>query len=489
MAAFLRWIVAFALSSALVPTASAQAPNQEQLFATCRSYDVPAAQAAAACQTLGLHTRKGENEPGKVIDWPKALWFHDRACTFNNAEGCYETGILYLRGKVGMSGNPPGPGYQSAFSYFRRACELEAFICFMEATMHETGKGTPKNPAMAESLYSRACTANKVGCGNYADFMLRRSDVKPDLARVAGLHRAACETGRIGSSCSSLAALIEQGKVAPAAPGEAAKLRQSACTLDKAQCQPGAALAAAKPAAAPAVKPAPAPAPAPKPAEKTDVFETCEKSTDKVAAAEACELAGSVLEMDMGDGSQFELAGKFHHRGCSLGRGSACRNLGTLFSFGDLGATGNPKVPNYKLALTYFRKACDLDPKECTWLGLSYERGEGVAINLAEAQRLFDKSCAAKDGSGCYYTARLRDKQGTGTPAQVFQLYAQGCDLDDTGACAEASKRHERGIGIKVDKKKAAALRKKACGNDYFKSLEKGFCPAEPANTPAKPKS
>ena len=76
----------------------------------------------------------------------------------------------------------------------------------------------------------------------------------------------------------------------PAAPGEAAKLRQSACTLDKAQCQPGAALAAAKPAAAPAVKPAPAPAPAPKPAEKTDVFETCEKSTDKVAAAEACEL-------------------------------------------------------------------------------------------------------------------------------------------------------------------------------------------------------
>ncbi len=493
MRAFRRLLI-MVLLAALAPQltpAPAAAETYDQLVATCRSYDVAEATAGAACQALGLETRKGENEPGKVIDWPKALWFHDRACTFGNADGCISTGSLYTAGKVGTSGNPPQPGWLGAFTYINRGCELSAAKCFVVAMMHERGRGTPKNLALADSLYSRACTANKPSCGFHADFMLRRTDVKPDPAVVAGLYRDACGPGRNASACASLAALIEKGQIAAATPGEAAKLRQSACTLDKAQCQPGAALAAAKPAPAPAAAPksAPAPAPAAKPAKKPSPMDECYQSTDKVAAAHACELAGSVFEMDMGDGPQFELAGKFHHRGCSLGRGSACRNMGTLFSFGDLGATGNPKVPNHKLAVVYFRKACDLDSMECSWLGGSYEQGEGVGTDLAEARRLYDKSCAAKDGSGCYYAAKLMEKQGTGTPAQILQLYTQSCDLDDTSACAEASRRPERGIGTKVDKAKAAALRKKACGLDSFKSLEEGFCPKEPATAPAKPKS
>jgi uncharacterized protein len=138
-------------------------------------------------------------------------------------------------------------------------------------------------------------------------------------------------------------------------------------------------------------------------------------------------------------------------------------------------------VPNHKLAAFYFRKACDLDPMECSWLGLSYERGEGVAMDLAEALRLHTKACAAKDGYGCNNAAEVLDKLGTGTPAQVLQLYTQGCDLDDVRACAQASTRHERGIGTKVNRAKAAALRTKACGLDYFKSLDEGFCPKDPA--------
>lgn len=470
----------------------AAAATYDQLFATCRSYDVPPAQAAAACQTLGNETRKGEGQPGKVIDWPKALWFHDRACTLGDANGCLSTGLLYATGKVGATGNPPQPGLAGAFSYYRRGCELSGAVCFVVAAAHEHGKGTPKNLAVADGLYARACTAEKFACSYYADFMLRRTDAKSDPVRVAGLYRTACDPGREASACTALAALIEQGKLAAATPGEAARLRQSACTLDKKQCQPGAALATAKPAAAPAAapkpapvaaaKPAPAPAPAAKPDEKPNPMDECYQSTDKVAAAHACELAGSVFEMDMGAGPQFELAGRFHHRGCSLGRGSACRNMGTLFSFGNLGASGNPKVSNYKLALTYFRKACDLDPMECAWLGTSYERGEGIAVDLAEAQRLYDKSCAAKDGNGCYYAAKIMEKLGNGTPAQILQLYTKSCDLEDASACAEASKRHERGIGTKVDKAKAAALRKKACGLDYFKSLEEGFCPKDAAS-------
>jgi TPR repeat protein len=139
--------------------------------------------------------------------------------------------------------------------------------------------------------------------------------------------------------------------------------------------------------------------------------------------------------------------------------------------------------------VVYFRKACDLDSMECTWLGLSYEQGEGVAKDLAEALRLHTKACTAKDGFGCNNAAELMDKLGNGTQAQVLQLYSQGCDLDDVRACAQASKGHERGIGTKVDRKKAAALRDKACGLDYFKSLDEGFCPKPPAKAKSKTKS
>ncbi len=481
MGGFKRLLFLIAALGPLIAPAPAVAQSNEQLFATCRSYDVPEAQAAAACQALGLDTRKGEGEPGKVIDWPKALWFHDRACTLGSSDGCISTGFLYATGKVGKSGNPPEPSLSGAFTYYQRGCELSAPNCFVLASMHETGKGTPKNLALADGLYARACTASKTTCAIYADFIMRRTDVKPDTARAAGLFRAACDPGRVARACTALAGLIEKGQAAAAAPGEALKLRQSACSLDKALCQPGTALAAAKPA--------PAPAPAAAPAKTPDALDICNNSTDKLAAAEACHTIGITLEMDFGDGPDHEGAGRFVHRACSLGLAAGCRSMGTKFSFGEIGATGNPPVPNHKLAVVYFRKACDLDAAECWWLGGSYEQGEGLAKDLAEAQRLYNKSCTAKDGSGCYYSAKLMDKQGTGTAAQILQLYAQACDYDDTQACAEASRRYERGIGTKPDRKKAAALREKACGADFFKSLDEGFCPKEPDPIPAKPRS
>lgn len=481
-------IAVLAASSITQPAAAA---TYEQLFATCRSYDVPPASAAAACQTLGHETRKGEDQPGKVIDWPKALWFYDRACTLGSADGCISTGLLYATGKVGASGNPPQLGLAGAFTYYNRGCELSTALCFVVAASHERGRGTTKNLAMAESHYARACTADKAGCSPWADFMMRRTDVKPDLQRVAGLYRSSCNEGREARGCTALAALIEKGQVVAATPGEAAKLRQSACTLDKAQCQPGAALAAAMPAAAPAPaaapKPAPAPTPAVKPAEKPDTLDECNKSTDKLAAAKACDLLGAVFGMNISDGqgADHEASGRFFHRACSLGLASGCSSLGTKFLFGEIGKTGNPPVPNHKLAVVYFRKACDLDAMECTWLGWRYEDGEGVSKDLAEAQRLYNKSCAAKDGPGCDSAAKLMDKLGNGTPAQVLQLYTQGCDLDDIRACAEASKRHERGIGTRVDRTKATKLRTKACESDIFKSLEEGFCPKDPAKAKA----
>lgn len=484
---FAFWLVVFAASLLSEPSVAA---TEEQLFATCRSYDVPPASAAAACQALGYATRKGEKEPGKVIDWPKALWFHDRACTLGDADGCIATGYLYSSGKVGMSGNPPQPGIGSAFSYYQRACELSPALCFVVAAMHERGKGTAKNLGMADTLYTRACRADAASCGYQADFMLRRTDVKPDQAVAATHYQMACDKGRVASACASLAAMAEKGQGRTANPVRAAQLRQTACTLDKAQCPPASVLATAKPAPAPApaksAQPAPSAsaAPAVKAAEKPDPMDICYKSTDKLAAAEACETIAIVFEMDLGSGADHEAAGRLFHRACSLGSASGCRNLGTKFSFGEIGATGNPPAPNHKLAVVYFRKACTLDANECSWLGGQYETGEGIDKDLVEAQRLYDKSCAAKDGYGCYLAAQLMGKVGNHTPAQILQFYTLGCDYDNVGACAEASRRYANGVGVKANPAKAKALQQRACSLDSFKSLEKGFCPKTSA--PAK---
>ncbi len=429
---FALLLAVLATSLVAEPTAAA---TEAQLLATCRSYDVAPATAAAACQTLGFATRKGENEPGKVIDWPKALWFHDRACTLGDAGGCMSTGFLYTSGKIGMSGNPPQPALEGAFSYFRRGCELSAAMCFVLATAYERGKGIAKNLATADQLYARACT--------------------------------------------SLAGMTEKGIGMAANPARAAQLRQTACGLDKAQCAPAVGVAGIKPAPSPAAapKPVPAPTPAAKPAEKPSALDECYKSADKLAAAQACADLGFVLEMDTGNGSDHEGAGRLFHRACSLGLASGCRNLGTKFLFGEIGATGNPPAPNHKLAVLYFRKACDLDASECTWLGGSYESGEGVGKDLAEALRLHHKSCAAKDGYGCFNAAEAMGKLGKSTPAQILQIYSLGCDYDDVRACAAASRRYEKGLGAKADPAKAEALRQKACQKDFFHSLEEGFCP------------
>ncbi|MBL0116273.1 MAG: hypothetical protein IPP45_13285 [Sphingomonadales bacterium] len=68
-------------------------------------------------------------------------------------------------------------------------------------------------------------------------------------------------------------------------------------------------------------------------------------------------------------------------------------------------------------------------------------------------------------------------KLGSGTLAQILRLYTQGCDYEDVGACAAASRRYEKGLGAKADPAKAGGLAAKACQKDFFHSLEEGFCP------------
>jgi hypothetical protein len=38
-------------------------------------------------------------------------------------------------------------------------------------------------------------------------------------------------------------------------------------------------------------------------------------------------------------------------------------------------------------------------------------------------------------------------------------------------------------------RRRSCNFTRKACGLDYFKSLEEGFCPKEPAKAPAKSRS
>lgn len=67
--------------------------------------------------------------------------------------------------------------------------------------------------------------------------------------------------------------------------------------------------------------------------------------------------------------------------------------------------------------------------RECWLLGAMNERGEGRAVDMVEAQRLYERACGLAGGFGCDDLARLDEANA---PAHL----AVGCDAGRTNACA-----------------------------------------------------
>lgn len=122
--------------------AAPASPSPDQLLATCRSYEVPAADAAGACYVLAGHRASGV---GIERSRGAAHWLYSRACDFGMAKACLITGVNYELGRSGDNGDAP-PSHGGAVEYYGIACKMDATLCSDEAVRQATAQVRANDP-------------------------------------------------------------------------------------------------------------------------------------------------------------------------------------------------------------------------------------------------------------------------------------------------------------------------------------------------------
>lgn len=98
----------------------------------------------------------------------------------------------------------------------------------------------------------------------------------------------------------------------------------------------------------------------------------------------------------------------------------------------------------------------------CGLLGLDYENGRGVALNLLRAHELYEIAC--DEQSNAWACNRLGIAyEGPGGFPVARDLYARGCKLGDFSACTNQGRLLEQGKGGAADQQRANSLYRKAC--------------------------
>lgn len=111
-------------------------------------------------------------------------------------------------------------------------------------------------------------------------------------------------------------------------------------------------------------------------------------------------------------------------------------------------------------------KACNSGIDEsCTYLGISYQYGEGVEKNLDRAIDLFERACSGTDPFGCMELASIfEDEEGdVYDQARAIRFQHQGCDGGAMVSCHRLGFTYLYGIGIAPDGFRAANLFREAC--------------------------
>ncbi len=107
-----------------------------------------------ACATLGNIYEKAEL--GVKKDFKKAVFYYQKACAANSAEGCYKLGNMYYFGKGVKQSNT------KALKHYKQACRQTgqygmARGCNNLAVLYEKGKGVKKDRYKAKYFYQEAC--------------------------------------------------------------------------------------------------------------------------------------------------------------------------------------------------------------------------------------------------------------------------------------------------------------------------------------------
>ena len=130
-----------------------------------------------------------------------------------------------------------------------------------------------------------------------------------------------------------------------------------------------------------------------------------------IGSGDACTLIGGELYAGRESFARdLARSAAFYERGCDLGNGLACNNLGDALEYG-------LSVPrDLSRAASLYERACHAGrPIGCANLGHLLEHGEGVAQDVARARTLYRDACTAGDTYGCLH-AQLLAAEDAGAP-------------------------------------------------------------------------
>jgi uncharacterized protein len=140
-------------------------------------------------------------------------------------KGCIERGLQYESGR-----GVPRDGALAARLY-EAACERGVMqgCTNLGGLLTDGAEGVPSNPPRAKSLLERACSAREaVGCANLGVLYERGVGVAADAARAAELYRSACD-GESARGCVNFANMLDRGNGVAQDSARAHSLWEKAC--------------------------------------------------------------------------------------------------------------------------------------------------------------------------------------------------------------------------------------------------------------------
>lgn len=89
--------------------------------------------------------------------------------------------------------------------------------------------------------------------------------------------------------------------------------------------------------------------------------------------------------------------------------------------------------------MKFYLKGCEKfsNKKACGNLGVFYQNGYGVAVDLAKSESFLRKSCSLDDKIGCKYLAMLlwKNSKEKHPNAEILGFFKKSCDLGENESC------------------------------------------------------
>lgn len=117
-------------------------------------------------------------------------------------------------------------------------------------------------------------------------------------------------------------------------------------------------------------------------------------------------------------------------------------------------------------AASEFDEACAKgDAASCSALGVLAETGQGRALDVSEAGRLYGMACDRGNDRGCVHLSRLElsGKLGDRSAYVARARLESVCGRGEAAACEELGRRLGLGDGLPLDARMGRALLEKAC--------------------------